>query len=108
MSNEYNSRAPVSEHASMLKRTGPDTHLHPPQQAVRALKATQIDTFMSSHRHTNRFPSPQVVMTAAGFPAGSRQPFLSTLLMVLKSHLTILFSYCLIYNKTQFLQFSFF
>ena len=37
---KYNSWAPLSEHASMLKQKVPDTHLHPPQQAVWALKAT--------------------------------------------------------------------
>lgn len=59
-----NSPAPVFEHASMLKRTGPDTHLHPPQQAVRAWKATQTDTFMSSHRHT------QISLTTGGDDSG--------------------------------------
>lgn len=48
----------------MLKRTGPDPHLHPPQQAVWAWKATQTAVFMSSHRHT------QISLTTGGDDSG--------------------------------------
>lgn len=67
-------------------------------------------TFMSSRRHTHRFPSPQVVMTVACLPAGSRQPFLShARLMVVKypdDSTVLLFLSSSVYKKTQLIQLS--